>query len=82
MGAFTARYFEEQHASTVNAAALAYWDLCAVLRLSRLAGADLDGWAAFFLPYGRADITAAAIREQVADFTASALARLTGSEIL
>jgi aminoglycoside phosphotransferase (APT) family kinase protein len=55
-------------------ARLALWDLCAVLRLARLIGPDLAGWAAFFQPYHRADITPAFIRTQVNTFAARALA--------
>ncbi len=33
------------------------WDLCAALRLIRIAGSDLAEWVAFFEPYGRSDIT-------------------------
>lgn len=57
--------------------ALPYWDLCAALRLARLVGDDLDGWAAFFGPFGRADITGAGIRAAYTIFTAQALAALT-----
>ncbi len=36
---------------------LPFWDLCAALRLIRLAGADLASWVGFFERYGRFDIT-------------------------
>ena len=36
---------------------LPYWDLVAALRLIRLAGSDLKGWASFFYQYDRMDIT-------------------------
>jgi aminoglycoside phosphotransferase (APT) family kinase protein len=36
---------------------LPYWDLCAALRLARMIGDDLAEWTAFFLPFGRRDIT-------------------------
>lgn len=41
---------------------LPYWDLCAALRLMRLAGPDLAEWAAFFAPFGRPDITEQTMR--------------------
>jgi hypothetical protein len=41
---------------------LPYYDLYAALRLVRLAGSDLAGWAAFFAPFGRPDITEQSIR--------------------
>jgi aminoglycoside phosphotransferase (APT) family kinase protein len=55
---------------------LPYWDLYAALRLVRLAGADLAGWAAFFPPFGRPDITEQTIREDYRYFIAQAFAEL------
>lgn len=60
MQAFTRRYLA---LTAVEARALPFWDLCAALRLVRLAGDDLEGWAAYFHPYGRHDITPASIRK-------------------
>jgi aminoglycoside phosphotransferase (APT) family kinase protein len=55
---------------------LPYWDLCAALRLVRLAGADLIDWAAFFPPFGRPDITASTIREHYQFFITQAFEKL------
>lgn len=55
---------------------LPYWDLYAALRLARLAGPDLPGWAAFFGPFGRPDITVHSIREHYRWFVAQALGQL------
>jgi aminoglycoside phosphotransferase (APT) family kinase protein len=60
MHSFTRHY---QSLSALDYTNLPYWDLAAALRLSRLAGPDLAGWAAYFYPYGREDISAASIRE-------------------
>jgi aminoglycoside phosphotransferase (APT) family kinase protein len=54
-----------------------YWDLCAALRLARLIGPDVAGWAAFFLPYGRHDITEHALREHFRFFVRQAFDKLT-----
>lgn len=67
--AFTAAYAAERR---IDQTTLPYWDLCAALRLARLVGDDLAGWAAFFAPYGRPDITAGTIRVAYAAFTAAA----------
>ena len=55
-----------------------YWDLSAALRLIRLAGADLDGWAAFFHPYGRMDITGGSLKASIHAFISQAFERLPG----
>ncbi len=55
---------------------LPYWDLCAALRLVRMAGADLVGWAAFFEPFGRHDITEQTIRGYYKFFVDQAFERL------
>jgi aminoglycoside phosphotransferase (APT) family kinase protein len=52
---------------------LPYWDLYAALRLARLVGNDLSGWAQFFHPYGRLDIDAESIQAHVRSFIAQAL---------
>jgi len=44
---------------------LPYYDLCAVLRVLRFAAGDLAGLAAYFAPYGRLDITAESIEENL-----------------
>lgn len=59
MQAFTRSYLAQ---NGQDAASLPYWDLCAALRLARLVGHDLEGWAAYFEPYGRGDITPASIQ--------------------
>ncbi len=73
MYAFTRHY---QSSMALEYANLPYWDLCAALRLARLAGADLAGWAAYFHPYGRRDITPSSIREQYHFFVQQALDEL------
>jgi aminoglycoside phosphotransferase (APT) family kinase protein len=55
---------------------LPYWDLYAALRLVRLAGADLAGWAAFFAPFGRPDITEQTIRAHYRWFIDQAFEKL------
>lgn len=69
MRAFTEQY---QTRAKIDATALPYWDLCAALRLARLAGQDLEGWTAYFHPYGRQDITRENILENFRLFTAQA----------
>lgn len=61
----------------LNYASLPHWDLFAALRLARLVGSDLDEWAAFFQPFGRADITAQHIRAHYDWFVAQALRQLS-----
>ena len=73
MQAFTAGY--QAHAP-LDPPRLARWDLVAALRLARLVGDDLDGWAAFFHPFGRTDITAQHIRDHYDWFVAQAIERL------
>jgi aminoglycoside phosphotransferase (APT) family kinase protein len=55
---------------------LPYWDLCAALRLIRLAGADLGAWAAFFSPYGRPDVTEQSIMWECQTFIRQALNKI------
>lgn len=52
---------------------LPYWELCAALRLARLVGAGLEAWAAFFIPWGRPDLTPQTIRRRYQYFVARAL---------
>jgi len=70
MNCFTSAYLAR---AGCNTAALPFWDLWAALRLARLVGRDLEGWAAFFPPYGRADINAGSIRACFDGFTARAV---------
>lgn len=56
--------------------ALPYWDLCAALRLMRIAGPNLAEWAAFFTPFGRPDITEGTMRAGWASFVGRAVASL------
>jgi aminoglycoside phosphotransferase (APT) family kinase protein len=60
----------------IDVADLPYWDVCAALRLARLAGNDLQAWTAFFAPYGRPDITEHSFREHMRWFVAQALDQL------
>jgi aminoglycoside phosphotransferase (APT) family kinase protein len=73
MDAFTGHYLA---GTAIDTRSLPYWDLYAALRLVRLAGADLRGWAAFFHPYGRQDITEQSIRAYYQFFVAQALQKL------
>lgn len=70
MDCFTTAYLAR---AGCNTAALPFWDLWAALRLARLVGRDLDGWAGFFHPYGRADISAVSIRACYDGFAAQAV---------
>jgi aminoglycoside phosphotransferase (APT) family kinase protein len=76
MHAFTRHY---RSLMALDYTGLPYWDLCAALRLVRLAGADLAGWAAFYPPYGRHDITEQTIRQHYRFFITQALAHLSAS---
>ncbi len=76
MEAFTHHYLSRISLDTAH---LPYWDLYAALRLARLAGADLAGWAAFFHPYGRSDISERSIREHYRYFVEQAFERINTS---
>jgi aminoglycoside phosphotransferase (APT) family kinase protein len=76
MEIFTHRYLSR---GRVNTRSLPYWDIIAALRLVRLVGNDLSGWAAFFAPYNRSDITGASIQADFSDFVDRALAKLSKS---
>jgi len=65
MQTFTCRYESD---IALDITSLPYWDLYAALRLARLAGGDLAGWAAFFHPYGRRDITPQSFLEHIRYF--------------
>jgi aminoglycoside phosphotransferase (APT) family kinase protein len=73
MQSFSRHY---QAVRAVDIRALPYWDLYAALRLARLVGTDLLGWAAFFLPYGRPDITGQSIQASCSLFVAQAFEQL------
>lgn len=70
MEAFTRHY---QRRMDLDYDHLPYWDLCAALRLVRLAGDNLAEWAAFFEPFGRHDITTETIRADYQTFVAQAM---------
>ncbi len=74
MRTFTEHYLSRNN---IDLTFLPYWDLCAALRLVRLAGADLAEWAAFFHPYGRTDITEQSIPVQYRYFVEQAMNHLT-----
>jgi len=78
MRALTARY---QSLMAIDYACLPYWDLCAALRLIRLAGASLEEWAAFFHPFGRRDITAQTMQGHLEKFIRQALDQLARCRI-
>jgi len=73
MQAFT-RYY--QSVMTLDYADLPYWDLCAALRMVRLAGPHLAEWAASFAPLGRPDITEQTMRAHLRWFIRQAFERL------
>ena len=73
MNSFTNHY---QSSIAIDTTDLPYWDLCAALRLIRLAGSDLAGWAAFFSPFGRPDITEQTIQEYYRLFITDAFEKL------
>jgi aminoglycoside phosphotransferase (APT) family kinase protein len=73
MRAFTRRY---QSLVDIDYTSLPYWDLCAALRLIRLAGGHFAEWAAFFAPYGRDDITEQTMSADYRSFVAQAFAEL------
>ena len=66
---FTRTYQAQQ---PLDYRALPYWDLCAALRMLRLAAGDLAGLAAFFHAYDRPDITANSIRHDLLAFITNA----------
>jgi aminoglycoside phosphotransferase (APT) family kinase protein len=74
MQAFTRHYLAK---TAIDRRCLPYWDLYAARRLARLAGAELPGWAAFFAPYGREDITEHSIRKYYHYFVSQALEKFT-----
>jgi aminoglycoside phosphotransferase (APT) family kinase protein len=76
MTAFTHHY---QSTMAIDYTNLPYWDLCAALRLVRLAGSSLAEWAAFFAPFGRHDITEQTMRKDFKLFITQAFDKLSGS---
>jgi aminoglycoside phosphotransferase (APT) family kinase protein len=73
LGSFTDRY---QSLMDIDYRNLPYWDLCAALRLARLIGDNLAEWTAFFIPFGRRDITEHTFREHFRYFITQALEKL------
>ena len=73
MHAFTRRY---QSLVDIDYTNLPYWDLCAALRLVRLASGHFSEWAAFFVTYGRNDISEQTMRDDYGCFIAQAFAEL------
>jgi aminoglycoside phosphotransferase (APT) family kinase protein len=71
--AFTQHY---QSLMDIDYRNLPYWDLCAALRLARLIGTDLAEWTAFFIPFGRHDITEQTFRKHFRYFITQALEKL------
>jgi aminoglycoside phosphotransferase (APT) family kinase protein len=74
MQSFTHHY---QSLMDIDYTDLPYWDLCAALRLARLIGPDVTEWAAFFISYGRHDITEHTLREHFRFFVRQAFEKLT-----
>jgi aminoglycoside phosphotransferase (APT) family kinase protein len=73
MEMFTRHY---QSLTDLNYRNLPYWDLCAALRIIRLIGGDLTGFAAYFGEYGRTDITEATLSEDIGSFITQALEKM------
>jgi aminoglycoside phosphotransferase (APT) family kinase protein len=72
---FSARYHARLQLDTAQQP---YWDLWAALRFIRLAGADLVGWAAYYPPLGRPDISAQSLRAALHAFITQAFGQLPG----
>lgn len=73
MHSFTQHY---QALMALDMTNLPYWDLYAALRFVRLAGSDLAGWAAFYPPFGRPDITEQTLNDHYRFFITQALAKV------
>jgi len=73
MHSFTHHY---QSRMDIDYANLPYWDLCAALRLARLISTDLTEWTAFFIQFGRHDITEYTFREHFRFFITQAFEKL------
>jgi aminoglycoside phosphotransferase (APT) family kinase protein len=65
------RYYQSN--TDLDFSELPFWDLYAALRFIRLAGHQLDQWAAFFHSYGRRDIQAHTIRDYFKFFVGTGL---------
>lgn len=72
MHTFTEKYLSQNNVDLTD---LPAWDIYAALRFIRLAGNDLPGWAAYFLPYNRSDITVEHILQSVHTFVDDAMHR-------
>ena len=70
MHQFTDQYLAQMPIDITN---LPYWDLCAALRLIRMAGDDLEGWVNFFPQYGRNDITVESLLSDYDYFVSKAI---------
>ncbi|MBP7998116.1 MAG: phosphotransferase [Chloroflexi bacterium] len=70
MHQFTTQY---QALMSLDYSGLPYWDLCAALRFIRLFGTNLVGAAAYFTPFGRPDLTAPSIRNNICSFVEQAI---------
>lgn len=76
MGSFTQHYLSYR---VIDTTTLPFWDLYAALRFVRLAGSDLAGWAAFYPPFGRPDITEQSLRLHYRFFIEQAFQAITVS---
>ena len=74
MERFTERY---RVAAGVDFGDLAYWELCAALRMARIIGQDIEGWIRYFEDYGRSDISVERFWQQYDRFIDHALARIS-----
>lgn len=74
MANFTS-YYQQQ--VSLDYTALPHWDLCAALRQIRLLGDDLPGFVNYFLGYGRTDITPQSIRQNLNNFIAQAIEKIS-----
>ncbi len=73
MYAFTDQYKSRM---PIDYTTLPYWDLCAALRLARLAGSHLAEWVAFFVSVGREDITEQTVSTHFKCFVTQAFEKL------
>ncbi len=78
MKTFTEKYLRQFKLDITD---LPVWDLYAALRLIRLAGNDLPGWAAYFSIYGRPDITAETILHDYRHFIEHAMRGVQSMQI-
>jgi len=73
LDAFTDHYTSKV---AIDYADLPYWDLCAALRLVRMADANFADWATFFPPFGRPDIAEQTLTAHYQYFVAQAFEKL------